>query len=86
MKNVDLNTASREDLMEIEGVDFVLADNIIGFREEHGGIGSADELRDLIGIDEPTLERIRMAAGEAGQSGRGEAETTWSYEEEEEEW
>jgi len=70
MKNIDLNTASREDLMEIEGIDFVLADNIIGYREEHGGIGSVDELRDLSGISDSTLDELRAATGEGDESER----------------
>ena len=79
MKDIDLNTASREDLMEVRGVDYILADNIIGFREEHGGIDSVDELRALPGMDDTTFQELRAAAGETSQ-------TEWVGEEEEEEW
>lgn len=82
MREIDLNTASREDLMEVPGINYIMADNIIGFREEHGTIGSVDDLRDLPGMDETTLEELRAAASQAGQS----EWTGETAEEEEEEW
>jgi competence ComEA-like helix-hairpin-helix protein len=84
MKEIDLNTASREELMEVRGVSYIMADSIIGFREEHGAINSVDDLRELPGMDETTLEELRAASGEAGES-----EWTSEYveeEQEEEDW
>jgi len=88
MKSIDLNTASRDDLMEIEGIDFILADNIIGYREEHGGIDRVDDLRDLSGMSASTLEELRAATGEGAQSEEGGEEVEEAYESdtEEEEW
>jgi competence ComEA-like helix-hairpin-helix protein len=83
MREIDLNTASREDLMEVPGVSYIMADNIIGFREEHGAITSVEDLRELPGMDETTLEELRAASSQAGES-------EWTgeivEEEEEEEW
>ena len=84
MKSIDLNTASRDDLMEIEGIDFILADNIIGYREEHGGIDKVDDLRDLSGMSESTLEELRAAAGESPEEVEESYES--DTENEEEEW
>ncbi len=86
MRNIDLNTASKEDLMEIEGIDPTLADKIIQFRDEHGRISSVDELRDLSGISESTLEELRAAAGESEESEDVESEDIEEGEEESEEW
>jgi competence ComEA-like helix-hairpin-helix protein len=89
MRNIDLNTASREDLMEIEGIDPSLADKIIEFRDERGGLDSVDELRELSGISESTLQGLRAAAGESEDvesEDIEEAEGEGESEEESEEW
>ncbi len=87
MKSLDLNTASREDLMEVEGVDFILADNIIGYREEHGGIDRVDDLRDLSGMSESTLEELRAATGESPEENVEEdVDEVYESDTEDEEW
>ena len=83
MRNIDLNTASKEDLLEISGIDPSLADRIIQFRDERGGIDSVDELREVGGISESTLEELRAAAGES-ESADVESEDIEESEEEEE--
>jgi competence protein ComEA len=80
MRNIDLNTASKEDLMEIEGIGPSLADRIIQFRDERGGLDNVDDLRELSGISESTIEGLRAAAGES-EDVEGE-----DVEEESEEW
>jgi len=83
---IDLNSASKEELMEIPGVGPTLADNIIRFREEHGEISDADDLREVSGISESTIEEIRSAMGESkeeegdfesGESGESEESEEW---------
>ncbi len=87
MRNIDLNTASKEDLMEIEGIGASLADKIIQFRDERGGIDSVDELREVSGISESTLEDLRAAAGESEEEDEDvESEDIEEGEEESEEW
>jgi len=88
MRNIDLNTASKEDLMEIEGISPSLADRIIQFRDQRGGIDKVDELRAVGGISESTLEELRAAAGESGESESEdvESENIEEGEEESEEW
>jgi competence protein ComEA len=77
MRNIDLNTASKEDLMEIGGIGPSLADRIIQFRDERGGLNSVDDLRELSGISESTIEGLRAAAGESEdvESEEGEEES-----------
>jgi competence ComEA-like helix-hairpin-helix protein len=79
MKNIDLNTASREDFMEVAGIGPSLADRIIQFRDERGGIDSADDLREVSGMSESAIEDLRLAAGES-------EETSGFESDEEEEW
>jgi len=87
MRNIDLNTASREDFLEIEGIGPSLADRIIEFRDERGGLSSVDELRELSGISESTLEELRAAAGEGGDVESEDIEEAEAESEgEEEEW
>jgi competence ComEA-like helix-hairpin-helix protein len=70
MKDFDLNTMSKEDLQELEGINPRLAEEIIKFRDERGGIEDIEELREIDGVDDSTLELIR-SAGEGGESRAG---------------
>jgi competence ComEA-like helix-hairpin-helix protein len=84
MRNIDLNTASKEDFMEIEGISPTLADNIIRFRDQRGGIDSVDDLQDVSGINDSVLEELRAAARESQST--GEVMEVDEEEEESEEW
>jgi competence protein ComEA len=55
---VNLNTATVADLDTLPDVGPVTAQSIIGWREEHGGFTSVDELLEVSGIGEATLSRI----------------------------
>lgn len=50
---IDLNRASREELMQIPGIGPSMAEQIIQFRERHGGA------QQPIGLDEPTHDSER---------------------------
>lgn len=56
---VNVNTATAEELETLPGIGEVLAAAIIQYREEHGPFTSVDQLVDVSGIGEVTLEEIR---------------------------
>jgi competence protein ComEA len=56
---VNLNTATPEELETLPGIGEVLAGAIVAYREEHGPFTSVDQLIDVSGIGEVTLEEIR---------------------------
>ncbi|MDD6396228.1 MAG: helix-hairpin-helix domain-containing protein [Firmicutes bacterium] len=57
---VNINTASAEELCEVlPGIGEVKAKSIIEYREAAGGFDSVDELLNVKGIGEKTLEKIR---------------------------
>jgi len=56
---IDLNKASREELMSVTGIGPATADNILAYREEAGKFNSVDELVNVNRIGEKTLEKIR---------------------------
>jgi competence protein ComEA len=56
---VNVNVAEAEELETLPGIGEVLAAAIIAYREEHGPFTSVDQLLDVSGIGEVTLEEIR---------------------------
>lgn len=56
---VNLNLASVTELEELPEVGPVTAAAIVAWREEHGGFTSVDELLEVSGIGEKTMEMIR---------------------------
>lgn len=56
---VNINTAGAEELETLPGIGEVLAATIIQYREEHGPFTSVDQLVDVSGIGEVTLEELR---------------------------
>lgn len=56
---VNLNTATKEQLMEITGVGDKKADIILQYRQEHGQFKSVDELKDVSGFGETSVANIR---------------------------
>ena len=56
---VNVNTATPEQLETLPGIGEVLAAAIVQYREEHGPFTSVDQLMDVSGIGEVTLEEIR---------------------------
>lgn len=55
---VDVNRATAAELETLPGVGPVLAQRIVAHREEHGPFASPDDLRDVSGIGERTLETL----------------------------
>lgn len=56
---VDLNTADLEQLDTLPGVGPVTAQAILDYREENGPFSSVDELENVYGIGEKTVEGLR---------------------------
>ena len=56
---VNINTANLHQLWNIKGIGETKARAIIDYREEHGNFASVDDLVNVSGIGEKTLERIR---------------------------
>lgn len=62
MASVNLNTADRAELMQINGVGMVLSKRILEYRNEHGDFESIEQLDNIRGIGEKTLVRIAEQA------------------------
>lgn len=58
---INVNTATAEELMMLNGIGEVKAQAIIDYREEHGRFSNVDELINVKGIGEKTLEKIRSS-------------------------
>jgi competence protein ComEA len=56
---ISLATATAAELDTIDGIGPVTAEDIIGFREEHGGLASVDQLDQISGIGPATMESLR---------------------------
>lgn len=56
---VDLNRATRADLEALPGVGPVTAGKILAWRDEHGGFSVVEELLEVSGIGERTLEQLQ---------------------------
>ena len=58
-KKIDLNTADAEELQTLDGIGEVLARRIIARRESAGPYRTAEDLLEVEGIGQATLERFR---------------------------
>lgn len=56
---IDLNTAAPEDLERLPGIGPAKAEAIAAYRAEHGPFQSVDQLTEVSGIGEATLETLR---------------------------
>jgi competence protein ComEA len=56
---LNLNTATPEQLDELDGIGPATAEQIVKYREAHGGFGSVDELDQVPGIGETRLASLR---------------------------
>jgi competence protein ComEA len=60
---ISLATATAAELDTIDGIGPVTAEDIINFREEHGGLSSVDQLDQISGIGPATMESLRERLG-----------------------
>ena len=56
---IDLNTAAREDLLELPGIGDKLAERIVAYRKSHGAFRNVEELRKVKGIGKKRMEQVR---------------------------
>jgi competence ComEA-like helix-hairpin-helix protein len=68
---VNVNTATREELVDMAGLRPDLADAIVKFRGKQGPITSADELEEVSGVGPATLEQLRKSLDFREKSGNG---------------
>ena len=62
--SLDLNTATEQELEQLDGVGPAIAANIVAYREQHGGLASVDELDEVSGIGDAKLAAIRVQLGQ----------------------
>ncbi len=67
---VDVNRASREELMAVHGIGEKLADRILRFRDEHGPLKNIDDLMEMPGVKEGSMKSLRelLRVGRAGKT------------------
>ena len=56
---LDINTASSEDLQTLPGIGPAIAQRIIAYRAEHGPFASVEDLLNVKGIGEASLNEFR---------------------------
>jgi competence ComEA-like helix-hairpin-helix protein len=56
---IDINSASAEQLTAIPGIGKVMAERIVQFREQHGPFERVEDLLKIKGIAEKSFQRIR---------------------------
>ena len=57
--SIDLNSATKEELIRLPGIGGEYADRIIAYRSEHGAFSRVDDLLNISGIGRKRLDRLR---------------------------
>ena len=65
---VNINTATHAELQLLPGVGEARATAVIALREQRGGLKSVEELKDVKGIGDVAMERIRPFAAIKGKT------------------
>ena len=59
IQKVNINTATKEELMSLDGVGEATAEKIIAYRQEHGSFSSIEEIKEVSGIGDKKYEAIK---------------------------
>ena len=56
---ININTATKDELMSLDGIGEVTAERIIKYRDNNNGFLTIEELTEVEGIGEAKLDKIR---------------------------
>ena len=56
---IDINLASAEELMRLPGIGPKMARRIVAHRDSRGGFETAEDLKEVRGVGDKTVERLR---------------------------
>ena len=56
---INLNTATRDELMSIPGVGEAKADSIIQYRQQHGSFTTVEQIKEISGIKDGLFEKMK---------------------------
>ena len=56
---LDINSASKDELVGLPGIGMTLAERIVLFRENEGGFASIEDLQKVKGISKKKLEKLK---------------------------
>lgn len=69
-RHIDINTASARDIERACGIDGVLADRLVNYRDEHGPFASRDDLDDVPGFADVRTEEVLSVVDLPAHRGR----------------
>lgn len=56
---ININTATVKELTSLPGIGEARAEDVIAYREEHGGFSSIEEMKEISGIKDAVFEKIK---------------------------
>ena len=59
IKKVNINLASKEELMTVNGIGATIAQAIVNYRNENGDFTCLEQLKEVTGIGNSTFEKIK---------------------------